>query len=81
LTASNPFPMPWLMSADRAARLIAEGVARGVSVLVFPWQMCWAVWVLRVMPPWLFDRVVGWTRVHRPQVFRRSGLGPQGPAP
>jgi short-subunit dehydrogenase len=81
MTASNPFPMPWLISADRAATLIAEGVARGVSVLVFPWQMRWVVWVVRVTPPWLFDRVAGWVRAHRPQVFRRSGPGPEGPAP
>ncbi len=39
MTADNPFPMPFLMGADRAARLIARAIARRRRTYVFPWQM------------------------------------------
>ncbi|MCW3473140.1 SDR family NAD(P)-dependent oxidoreductase [Limobrevibacterium gyesilva] len=39
MTAHNRFPMPGLMDADRAARIILRGIAKGRRRVVFPWWM------------------------------------------
>jgi hypothetical protein len=40
MTEANPFPMPFLMSADEAAApRFARAIARGRSYAVIPWQM------------------------------------------
>lgn len=39
MTASNRFPMPGLMDADRAARIILRAVAARRVRLIFPWWM------------------------------------------
>jgi short-subunit dehydrogenase len=58
LTARNPYPMPFLMSADVAAKNIARIVERRQSYAVIPWQMAIAARALRVMPNWLYDRLL-----------------------
>ncbi len=52
MTADNAFPMPFMMDAAKAARLIARAVARGRKTYVFPWQMRLAVPLVRVIPDW-----------------------------
>ena len=37
MTTHNDFPMPGLMDADSAARIILRGVAAGRTRVVFPW--------------------------------------------
>jgi NAD(P)-dependent dehydrogenase (short-subunit alcohol dehydrogenase family) len=39
LTRKNPFPMPFLMDADAAARLIRRRLAAGDARVAFPWPM------------------------------------------
>ena len=72
MTAANPFPMPWLLSADEAARWIARGVRRKTSVLVFPRRMRWLMFLVSAAPPWLYDRAVRWIHSRRPETFHRS---------
>jgi NAD(P)-dependent dehydrogenase (short-subunit alcohol dehydrogenase family) len=36
MTASNPFPMPGMLSADQAATLMLRGIARGKRRVLFP---------------------------------------------
>lgn len=57
MTEKNPYPMPFRMDADAAARAIASRVARGVSYAVIPWQMAIVARALRVMPNWFYDRL------------------------
>jgi short-subunit dehydrogenase len=57
MTDNNPYPMPFLMSADEAAARIAALIRRGTAHAVIPWQMALVGGVLRVMPNWLYDRV------------------------
>ena len=59
MTAKNPYPMPFMMGADTAARKIAAITACGNSFAVIPWQMAIVARLLRIMPNWLFDRVFG----------------------
>ena len=50
MTAINKFPMPFLMDADRAARIIQAGIARNKGRIAFPWPTWAAVWLLAVLP-------------------------------
>jgi NADP-dependent 3-hydroxy acid dehydrogenase YdfG len=43
MTDANDFRMPLLMDADRAARIIARGLARDRARIAFPLAMYWAV--------------------------------------
>jgi NAD(P)-dependent dehydrogenase (short-subunit alcohol dehydrogenase family) len=55
MTAKNEFRMPFLLEADKAARIIRRGIARGRSVVQFPWPVALATRVIRLLPNWLFD--------------------------
>src|SRR5690348_4375531 len=55
MTAKNRFPMPLLMSAERAAAIIAEGLARDRGRIAFPWPMHFASWLLAAAPARLSD--------------------------
>jgi short-subunit dehydrogenase len=69
MTADNPYPMPFIMSAETAARKIAAIVDSGKSYAVIPWQMAIVARLLRVLPNWLFDRALGGV----PRKPRRTG--------
>ncbi|MBI1965491.1 MAG: SDR family oxidoreductase [Betaproteobacteria bacterium] len=57
MTEKNPYPMPFLMSADEAAVKIAALIEHGRTFAVIPWQMALAARVMRVLPNWLYDRL------------------------
>jgi short-subunit dehydrogenase len=58
MTEKNPYPMPFLLSADEAARLMARAIRRGRRFYVFPWQMAWVGRLLRVLPRPVYDSVL-----------------------
>jgi short-subunit dehydrogenase len=58
MTAKNDFPMPFLMSADRAAAIIARGLARDKGRIAFPWPIATVCWMLAALPWRLSDRLV-----------------------
>jgi short-subunit dehydrogenase len=58
MTASNDFPMPFLMPADEAARRLLHGLKRKDYEIVFPRRLAWAMKVLRLMPNALFFWIV-----------------------
>ncbi len=51
MTAVNDFPMPFLMEADKAARIIQRGLAAGKARIVFPRRLFALVWFLALLPP------------------------------
>jgi len=51
MTARNRFPMPGLMDADRAARIMLRGLAAGRRRIVFPWWMGLAARLVGLLPP------------------------------
>ena len=55
MTEKNPYPMPFLMSADKAAGKIARLIARRTEFAVIPWQMAVVARVMRILPNWLYD--------------------------
>lgn len=55
MTAENRYRMPFLLGADKAARLIARAIARRRRFYVLPWPMALVGRVLRVLPRPLYD--------------------------
>jgi short-subunit dehydrogenase len=55
LTAANPFPMPLLMPAERAAAIIVTGLARRRRLIAFPRRLHWVVRLLALLPAALAD--------------------------
>ncbi|MGE5452025.1 MAG: SDR family oxidoreductase [Acidobacteriota bacterium] len=64
LTRDNDYPMPFLMTPQRFADRAYEAIQAKVRWRVIPWQMGVVATVLKFMPRWLFDAVVGAQR-HR----------------
>ena len=55
ITARNSFPMPFLMSAPRAAAIIQRDLTRNRARIAFPWPMAAMVSVLAALPVALTD--------------------------
>ena len=51
MTDGNRFPMPFLMDAERAARIIVRGLAGNRARIAFPWPMRLATFLLAALPP------------------------------
>jgi len=58
MTDVNPFPMPWLMGADEAARRILRAIARRRKVCNFPWQTTLLMKLTRWLPDWVLARMM-----------------------
>lgn len=58
MTDANAFPMPFLMDAERAARIIKRGLAKRKARIAFPWPMATAVWLLQALSPGLIEPVL-----------------------
>lgn len=50
ITAANDFPMPFLMDSDKAAKIIANDLARDKGRIAFPWPVHLSSWMLSVLP-------------------------------
>jgi short-subunit dehydrogenase len=50
LTDVNEFPMPFIISAEKAGRSIARGLERGQMEIVFPFRMAVAMKLARLVP-------------------------------
>ena len=59
MTRTNRFRMPFLLTADEAARRIARAIAAKRRLAVIPWQMALVSVLLRWMPGWVYDRLAG----------------------
>ena len=57
MTAVNPYKMPFLLPADKAAERFAAAIERGVTYTVIPWPMGVVAKILRALPNWLYDRL------------------------
>ena len=50
MTDINRCAMPFLMEADKAAQIIADGLARNKGRISFPWQMALLLWPFYGLP-------------------------------
>ncbi|MEO5693688.1 MAG: SDR family oxidoreductase [Usitatibacter sp.] len=55
MTRRNPYPMPFIIAADDAARRFARAIDSGTSYAVIPWQMAIVGRILGVLPNWFYD--------------------------
>lgn len=69
MTAVNGYKMPFMMDADRAARLTAEGLAANRARIAFPWQTYLIAGTIGLLPPALALRLL----CRLPQKPARSG--------
>lgn len=58
MTEVNEFKMPWLLSADAAARRIVAALKRKRKIYNFPWQMSLFMKFARWAPDWLVERMM-----------------------
>src|SRR5262245_31743066 len=56
MTDVNQFKMPWLMTADEAARRIVRALRRRRKVFNFPWQTTLLMKFTRWLPDWIVAR-------------------------
>lgn len=57
MTVDNPYPMPFILRPDVAARSIARSIARRKRFSVLPWQVALGSVLLRALPRPLYDRI------------------------
>ena len=55
MTDANKFPMPMLMDAERAARIIRRGLVNNRARIAFPWPVYAVALMFGALPPWLID--------------------------
>ncbi len=58
MTAGNPYRMPFLLSAERAATLIVRAIAASRRFYILPWQMRWIGRLFSILPRPIFDRML-----------------------
>jgi short-subunit dehydrogenase len=64
MTASMPRSIPFFMPAESFAKAAIKVIERGDSYSVLPWQMGVPAKLLRLMPNWIYDRVMGGRAKH-----------------
>lgn len=58
LTATNKFPMPFLMETEKAIKILRRGLEKNQGRITFPWQLSLIYGAMvRFLPEWLFDRI------------------------
>ncbi len=60
LTDVNKYGMPFLISATKAAKIIIKGLERNQGLIAFPWRMNSVLWLLRVLPHKLAQRIAAY---------------------
>ncbi len=58
MTSRNPYPMPFILGAEDAARRIARVLDSSKSFAVIPWQMAIVGRLLKLVPIPLYDRLM-----------------------
>jgi short-subunit dehydrogenase len=72
LTQRNQYAMPFLMAPAAFAEKAFQAIQSGVSYRVIPWQMGIMAKLLRLLPNFMFDRLLA----GRPRKDRRSSAPP-----
>lgn len=58
LTDKNDFYMPFLVSSEKAAKIICNGVERGKRFVAFPWPFSWIVGLGKFLPAPVYEKIV-----------------------
>ena len=55
ITDKNTCPMPFFMSAEKAAKIIVDRVEKNIGLIAFPWPMRLAAWFISILPNKISD--------------------------
>jgi short-subunit dehydrogenase len=55
MTDVNPYPMPFILEPEEAAKCIARAIELGNTFKVIPWQMGLVGRILKLLPNWIYD--------------------------
>ena len=58
LTQQNNHPMPFLVKADKAAKIIVKGIKKNKRVINFPFIFSCLVKLLSIMPRWMYQKLM-----------------------
>ncbi len=58
MTAVVPYKQPFLIDADVFATLAVNAIRAGTSYSVIPWQMEWMVWLMKILPNFVYDPII-----------------------
>ena len=58
MTEKNRFHMPWLLTPERAAKIIADGLLARKRVIEFPRRMSLLMRGMRILPDAIYDRIM-----------------------
>lgn len=75
LTAKNPYKMPFILTPEEFAAQCTKAILADKTYAVFPWQMGVLAKILRMIPNWLFDKILS----KRKQKPRRTTTGGEAP--
>jgi len=57
MTDVNEFPMPGIMSAEKCAKIIKQGLTKNKSRIAFPFPLYFAVWLSTLLSPIITDPI------------------------
>lgn len=57
MTAVNPYPMPFILGAEKAANMVARAIKKRRGFVVLPWQMAIIFRLLKMLPDWAYDKL------------------------
>lgn len=66
LTDVNPYPMPFILSAEKAAIMIVRAINTRRRFVVLPWQMAIIFRLLKMLPDWAYDKLFA-NAPHKPR--------------
>jgi len=58
LTDKNDFFMPFLVSSEKAAKIICDGIERGKRTIAFPFPFSWIVGLGKFLPAPVYEKIV-----------------------
>jgi len=58
MTAVNPYPMPFILEPEEAAKRLARAIDSGKTFTIIPWQMGLVGRVMKWLPNWLYDLIL-----------------------
>lgn len=58
MTQHRDFRMPFMVPVRKSSMLISRAIRCRKSVYLYPWQMRLATWFNKMMPNWLYDRLL-----------------------
>lgn len=58
MTMNNPFRMPFILTAEAAAKKIVRIIKQKKTYAIIPWQMAIVARVLKILPNFIYDRLL-----------------------